>query len=82
MALESLVLVFQAQILGPFSPPKKRVNFNMFHKHQKCLLCIFTPICCPSVFYSENKATSISSSIYFVYRAIAGSFGRQVSFEF
>ena len=67
------VLVLLAQILGPFGPPKKRVNFDMFKKHQKCVLCILTPnhltiinYCCPTVLYSINKAASISSGIYFV----------------
>ena len=32
------VLVLLAQILGPFGPPKKRVNFD----NQKCVLCILT----------------------------------------
>ena len=30
------------QILGPFGPPKKYVNFDMSKKHQKCVLCILT----------------------------------------
>ena len=29
------VLVLPAQILGPFGPPKKRVNIDMFKKDQK-----------------------------------------------
>ena len=43
---------------GLFGPPKKRVNFDMFKKHQKCVLCILSPnnltkinYCCPTVFY-------------------------------
>ena len=46
-----------------FCPPKKRVNFDMFQKHPKCILCILTPnhltklnYCCPTVFYSISKA--------------------------
>ena len=55
------VLVLPSQILGPFGPPKKRVNFNMFQKHQKCVFCVLTPnhlinYRCPTVFYSINKA--------------------------
>ena len=68
-----LALVFLAQILGPFDPPKMRVNFDMFKKYQKCVLCILTPnhltiinYCCPTVFYSINKVASISSGLYFV----------------
>ena len=62
------VLILLAQILGP---PRRRVNFDMFKKHQKCVLCILTPnhltkinFCCPTVFYSINKAASVSSGIY------------------
>ena len=40
--LES-VLVLAVQILGPFGPPKKCVNFDMFKKDQKCVFCILTP---------------------------------------
>ena len=57
------VLVLLPQILGPFGPPKKRVNFDMFQKHQKCVLYILTPnhftkinFWCPTVFCSINKA--------------------------
>ena len=57
---------------GLFGPPKKRVNFDMFKKHQKCVFSILTPnhltrihYCCPTVFYSINKAASLSSGIYF-----------------
>ena len=32
------VLVLPAQILGPFGPPKNRVNFDMFQKHKKSAL--------------------------------------------
>ena len=54
VALKS-VLVLLLWILGPFGPPKKRVNFGMFQEHQKCELCIMTPnhltkinYCCPT----------------------------------
>ena len=57
------VWVVLAQTLGPFGPPKKLVNFDMFQKHQKCVLCILTPnhltkvnYCCPTVLNSTNKA--------------------------
>ena len=42
VALKS-VLVLLLWILGPFGPPKKRVNFDIFKKHQLCVFCILTP---------------------------------------
>ena len=49
--------------LGPFGPLKKCVNFEMFKKHQKCVLCILSlnnltkiNYCCPTVLNSINKA--------------------------
>ena len=57
------VLVLLTQILGPFGPPKERVNVDMFRKHRKCVLCILTHnhltkinYCFPTVFYSVNEA--------------------------
>ena len=38
------VLVLPAQILGPFGPPKKRVNFDKFNQGQKCVFCVLTAL--------------------------------------
>ena len=69
----SLPPVLPAQIMGPFGPLKKLVNFDTFQKHQKCILCILTPnhltkinYCCPTVFYSINKA-EIGPLTFFCY---------------
>ena len=37
------VLVLLPQILGSFGSPKKHVNFDIFKKHEKCVVCILTP---------------------------------------
>ena len=37
------VLVLLPQILGPFGPPKKRVNFYMLRKDQKYVFLYFDP---------------------------------------
>ena len=33
-------LVPLLQILGPFGPPKKHVNFDKFNQRQKCIFCV------------------------------------------
>ena len=41
-SLES-VLGYRPQILGPFGPPKKHINFDIFNKEQKLIFCVLTP---------------------------------------
>ena len=58
---------------GSIWSSQKARKFRHVQKYQKCVLCILTPdhltiinYCCPTVFYSINKAASISSGICFV----------------
>ena len=37
-------LVPLLQILGPFGPPKKHVNFDKFNQRQKCVFCVLTAL--------------------------------------
>ena len=36
------VLVSRPEILGLLGPPKKRLNFNLCNKRQKCVFCVFS----------------------------------------
>ena len=59
------VLVLPPQILlGPFGPPKKRVNFNKFNQRHKCVIFL-SPFCllnifCPSSFLSSQHFGPLS----------------------
>ena len=76
------VWVFRPQILVPFGPPKKR---HVQRTTKMRTLCIDPPIPYQNILLlllkrAGKSCDHIFSSIYFGVSAIAGSFGRQVSF--